>query len=1847
MSGKSKQRTKGNLKPSSSGRAAALISKDGAVGFVGFGGLMGNPGGSNLGYVPMASGTSEDVDASVDAEFRMVMRKLMKRDAVTKLKAIQEFTDLCKNSTADAVESALPFWPRIFNKLSLDVDHRVREATQQAMEQLVVRVGRNLAPHLRYIIGPWLYSQFDTYPVVASSGRKSFLAAFSEEKQAEVIMFCRKELFEFLQDNILTQTPSTLSDPKFVAEEEREAKYNRVLSASILALGKLISVTSEKTREEMQELYLSLMREKKFWKYVRHKSPHVRGAVLCTVGIACERFPLMMSSISCLVSPAVLSALDDSDPAVSQHVWDAALSVVKNIADCWKQVNVRKAVLPKFWDVLRNGGSGCASVIFPNLLPFLSKVPAEVVGSGLGFYQDLFNNLQEGLAKEHVQNSPSECSAVVSAFMECMRFCLLPRFDKEGPHDAVQEYLVKEQLLLVMKISLQKQSRKMTQSNLYVLVADLLSYLSMKSGIDSSAMKDSEPEEQKISQQFSQMLNWFWEGLSCLCLEHVKSINQKVDLEYISSLSQCLVALKSPYVRSKKKFKVAFVESSSEHLDNPSLSTGNGLCGKEHNSANVISKWLSGVENLYNGCLLKLVCDVCRLCLDEVTQESSFEHLILLSLLVPHFVSTQLIQTLNNSSEFSSSDHDFCALSKQFVTNTMFHWMKLPYEQVSSGNQDKENLNSVFTDSRSVGHVITIFCSIITPLPVDQQEELVSEAILQNPSVFFLHELVHQGLLSNVIGVVRWLQSAEGKEKLLELSKHLVFVVGEDTSNYTTTLPEDDRVVVWKLLKLCLVTSRSVLMLPTSFVEKVFQYFLRILRQSELDSGQELLLLLDVLKAFLVNCEMNPDDLVPCTLDLLVAVFQIQLLDMPQVSASVSQSLTETWQTGLKVLRHSMSEGDQTPCQTLLLRTAEVIHDKLSEVDTLERVENLVVKAISLLKDASLGDVADDPEQDNLTRRVFSALTRHGKELSFLRNEYYSMGQWLLPPLLEKNLPVMSAVDDSLEDQNTLAALTNHQKMVVFASSLAKEMLLASLQSPNSTCEILTRDGLVGLWLELNWLKHWCACVLGSSDVNEKSGDQISDQVIYKLLLKLRSTSSYLLEHIQKNDWCEGVLFDASVRSRTEGFMWCLVFEGVLTDLQQLGIPCDPALLMAEVQSLASLEEKECQTLNTLISWVDGIYELKIITEQSTGLLSEEKDESGYSRAFAIISSSLQQWFKQTKVCEEALLEYQLTITDILDQLIQWNKIHDSLLLLNSALDDSASMSVLTLNLSLMRILQMAVLHCSEKMSNQHWDFVLCSLAGWFQTCEENRSHLTASFKCVALCCQVCFLFGTVVQFFQKNACKFSKLSVEGQSSDDPHDVASETLERSSHSGDVNEFPPNLYVEWTEFFSETLFSSVLKLFFFHAEECQSASFEATLWSNRISESLGRAVVFTPSALLKKHQFDGPTDASIQEYANESPWIAYLMSHCLPLLKCSAHALQFAAYHLLSKAMAEISLFGVKDVVTEESEDEPVRSPPTPLIELINLTCSRMVEIVSEAKVPFGEYLDMASDTEAQNNSLALILAWKLLVMFFRGLPQENRVEYAKYIRQNKMVDDLLYVLFRLLPLNTARAGTVVADDCEPEIGGFAGQRTIQELARNVSYSLLQWMPAIVRQWWNSLDKRRASIVDKFTTSCITPQLCQREMQVVQNSPFRFDNMQIKTRPSAREVAAVYTVEEMSMELVVKLAPNHPLGVVSVESGRKIGIAAAQWRSWMLQMTTFLTHQNGSIMDGLILWKRNVDKRFEGVEECMICFSVIHGSNYSLPKLSCKTCKKKFHSACLYKWFSTSNNATCPLCRNLF
>lgn len=70
------------FQPSSSSEAAKLLLEAGTAptGFIGFGFQMGSPG-----YVPVSQ-SLDDVDTSLDADIQMVLRKLSKKDATTKVK---------------------------------------------------------------------------------------------------------------------------------------------------------------------------------------------------------------------------------------------------------------------------------------------------------------------------------------------------------------------------------------------------------------------------------------------------------------------------------------------------------------------------------------------------------------------------------------------------------------------------------------------------------------------------------------------------------------------------------------------------------------------------------------------------------------------------------------------------------------------------------------------------------------------------------------------------------------------------------------------------------------------------------------------------------------------------------------------------------------------------------------------------------------------------------------------------------------------------------------------------------------------------------------------------------------------------------------------------------------------------------------------------------------------------------------------------------------------------------------------------------------------------------------------------------------------------------------------------------------------------------------------------------------------------------------------------------------------------------------------------------------------------------------------------------------------------------
>ena len=105
------QRVKDNAKPSSSARAAELMQQVSSS-FVGF---------SLNSLAPIGAGMLLDdaFDASLDGDLKMSLRKLSKKDPLTKCKALDELKSLVDAKSLDDCIAILPYWAKSFTKLAL------------------------------------------------------------------------------------------------------------------------------------------------------------------------------------------------------------------------------------------------------------------------------------------------------------------------------------------------------------------------------------------------------------------------------------------------------------------------------------------------------------------------------------------------------------------------------------------------------------------------------------------------------------------------------------------------------------------------------------------------------------------------------------------------------------------------------------------------------------------------------------------------------------------------------------------------------------------------------------------------------------------------------------------------------------------------------------------------------------------------------------------------------------------------------------------------------------------------------------------------------------------------------------------------------------------------------------------------------------------------------------------------------------------------------------------------------------------------------------------------------------------------------------------------------------------------------------------------------------------------------------------------------------------------------------------------------------------------------------------------------------------------------------------------
>uniref|UniRef100_A0A2C9U3H8 E3 ubiquitin-protein ligase listerin n=1 Tax=Manihot esculenta TaxID=3983 RepID=A0A2C9U3H8_MANES len=201
------------FRPSSSSLAASLLPS-GSAAAVGFGGYVGS---SRLDTSLSTEEASAFLD--MDSEMAVHLKRLARKDPTTKLKALQSLSVLFKQKSGKDLVLIIPQWAFEYKRLLLDYNREVRRATHETMNNLVVAVGRDLAPHLKSLMGPWWFSQFDPVSEVSLAAKQSLQAAFpAQEKRLDALILCTTEVFMYLEEN-LKLTPQSMSDRAAALDE--------------------------------------------------------------------------------------------------------------------------------------------------------------------------------------------------------------------------------------------------------------------------------------------------------------------------------------------------------------------------------------------------------------------------------------------------------------------------------------------------------------------------------------------------------------------------------------------------------------------------------------------------------------------------------------------------------------------------------------------------------------------------------------------------------------------------------------------------------------------------------------------------------------------------------------------------------------------------------------------------------------------------------------------------------------------------------------------------------------------------------------------------------------------------------------------------------------------------------------------------------------------------------------------------------------------------------------------------------------------------------------------------------------------------------------------------------------------------------------------------------------------------------------------------------------------------------------------------------------------------------------------------------------------------------------------
>ncbi|KAJ9659302.1 hypothetical protein H2198_003178 [Neophaeococcomyces mojaviensis] len=295
-----------------------------------------------------------------------------------------------------------------------------------------------------------------------------------------------------------------------------------------------------------------------------------------------------------------------------------------------------------------------------------------------------------------------------------------------------------------------------------------------------------------------------------------------------------------------------------------------------------------------------------------------------------------------------------------------------------------------------------------------------------------------------------------------------------------------------------------------------------------------------------------------------------------------------------------------------------------------------------------------------------------------------------------------------------------------------------------------------------------------------------------------------------------------------------------------------------------------------------------------------------------------------------------------------------------------------------------------------------------------------------------------------------------------------------------------------------------------------------------------------------------------------------------------------------------------------------------------------------------ELLQLVNDKDDMDRCL---LSWLVVFDHYPKAAYKLREAYTDNIKVSGHLENLLEYICEKTRLTSSRP--LDASKINPTNFDIdSSENSDQQLTVHLYYLCLLYLPSLVKNWHLQQKNRIKIPLETWTQKYMSPFIIAASLDTVtewSSTQTMDDDRKLELRASARagELVASIPVDPESppISLAIMLPATYPLESPAVISRSRVGVSEKNWTSW-LRTFQIIIFSTGSIIEGLIAFKRNVQLALKGHSECAICYSII-GQDMQTPNKKCGTCKNTFHGACLFRWFRSSNSSSCPLCRNNF